>query len=86
MWPATSPGPFFGVAAFAVVAGADVALSASAGVFAESATAAGVVVVVVVVAVGAAAAAVVVVVVGVVRACATEMGADEMVNDGWVAF
>jgi hypothetical protein len=75
MWPATSPGPFFGVAAFAVVAGgdvagadvagADVAELASTGVFAESAMAAAVV--------------------DDVETCATELGADEMVNDGWVA-
>src|SRR5664279_4378819 len=31
MWPATSPGPFFGVAAFAVVAGADAAGADVAG-------------------------------------------------------
>jgi len=83
MWPATSPGPFLGVAAFAVVTGGDVAgadvagadvagadvaeLASTTGVFAESAMAA------------------VVAIVGDVEACATELGADEMVNDGWVA-
>src|SRR5664279_4516802 len=89
MWPATSPGPFFGVAAFAVVAGADaagadvagadvadadVAEVASTGGFAESAMA--VAAVAVFAAVGD---------VADVEACATETGADEMVNDGWVA-
>src|SRR5664279_863102 len=94
MWPATSPGPFFGVAAFAVVAGADaagadvagadvadadVAELASTGVFAESAMAA------VVAAVAAVAVVAAVGDVADVEACATETGADEMVNDGWVA-
>src|SRR5664279_4208040 len=89
MWPATSPGAFFGVAACAVVAGADaagadvagadvadadVAELALTGVFAESAMAA--VVAAVAAAVGD---------VADVEACATETGADEMVNDGWVA-
>jgi len=78
MWPATSPGPFLGVAAFAVVAGGDVAGADVAGAdVAELASTTGVF--------AESAMAAVVAIVGDVEACATELGADEMVNDGWVA-